>query len=140
MPCTHIAPTTSVGSQQQAHTPPALSTPPPRQVPFFFKHAVDSLSIDPTGLTTSPYLGLLHLGPLALLTGYGISRIGASFCGELRNVVFAKVSQSAIRRVANQVFGHLHNLDLHFHLSRQTGGGSGDWVCRCLESWGGRKM
>lgn len=44
------------------------------QVPFFFKHAVDALSIDPTGLTTAPYLGMLHLTPVALLLGYGISR------------------------------------------------------------------
>jgi hypothetical protein len=43
-------------------------------VPFFFKHAVDALSIDPTGLTTAPYLGMIHLTPVALLLGYGISR------------------------------------------------------------------
>jgi hypothetical protein len=48
-------------------------------------------------------LGVMHLAPTALLMGYGIARAGATFCGEMRNVVFAKVSQSAIRRVANQV-------------------------------------
>lgn len=91
------------------------------QVPFFFKHAVDALSIDPTGLTTAPYLGMLHLTPVALLLGYGISRAGAAFCGEMRNVVFARVSQSVIRNMAKEVFRHLHNLDLQFHLNRQTG-------------------
>jgi cell division protein FtsX len=48
------------------------------QVPFFFKHAIDALSIDPSGLTTAPYLGLLHLTPVALLLGYGISRWAAT--------------------------------------------------------------
>eukprot|EP00877_Chromochloris_zofingiensis_P009454 jgi/Chrzof1/4762/Cz14g25100.t1 len=91
------------------------------QVPFFFKHAVDALNIDPTGATTSTYLGMFHLSPIACLMGYGISRAGAAFCGEMRNVVFAKVSQTAVRHVANEVFAHLHRLDLSFHLSRQTG-------------------
>lgn len=44
------------------------------QVPFFFKHAVDALSIDPTGQTTAAYFGMFHLAPVALLLGYGISR------------------------------------------------------------------
>eukprot|EP00878_Enallax_costatus_P011520 GHUV01012026.1.p1 GENE.GHUV01012026.1~~GHUV01012026.1.p1 ORF type:complete len:734 (+),score=173.55 GHUV01012026.1:460-2661(+) len=91
------------------------------QVPFFFKHAVDALTLDPSGLTTAPYLGLFQLTPVALLLGYGISRASAAFCGEMRNVVFAKVSQSVIRDTAKQVFRHLHELDLQFHLSRQTG-------------------
>lgn len=50
-----------------------------------------------------------------------MSRIGASLCNELRNAVFAQVTQGAIRTVANQVFRHLHRLDLSFHLERQTG-------------------
>lgn len=48
------------------------------QVPFFFKHAVDALSIDPTGATTATYLGLFPLAPVALLLGYGISRCVSS--------------------------------------------------------------
>jgi hypothetical protein len=75
----------------------------PLQVPFFFKHAIDALSIDPTGAATANYLGLLQLTPVALMMGYGIARAGAAFCGELRNVVFAKVSQSVIRGMAKQV-------------------------------------
>lgn len=91
------------------------------QVPFFFKHAVDALALDPTGATPSAMWGVMQLSPVALLLGYGISRAGAAFCGEMRNIVFAKVSQSAIRNVANTVFSHLLLLDLKFHLSRQTG-------------------
>ena len=78
-------------------------------------------SIVVSGMTAEPALGLLYLGPTALLLGYGAARAGSAFCGEMRNVVFAKVSQTAIRRVANQVFERLHRLDLSFHLSRQTG-------------------
>lgn len=52
----------------------------------------------------------------------GIGRATASGFNELRNAVFGKVAQNSIRRVAKNVFLHLHNLDLSFHLSRQTGG------------------
>ena len=51
----------------------------------------------------------------------GAARAGASLFNELRNAVFAKVAQSSIRTVAKRTFLHLHNLDLNFHLSRQTG-------------------
>lgn len=51
----------------------------------------------------------------------GIARAGAAGFNELRNAVFAKVAQHSIRRIARNVFLHLHNLDLAFHLSRQTG-------------------
>lgn len=72
-------------------------------MPFFFKHAIDALTLDPSGLATAPYLGMFQLTPVALLLGYGISRAGAAFCGEMRNVVFAKVSQSVIRDMAKRV-------------------------------------
>ncbi|KAI9308570.1 P-loop containing nucleoside triphosphate hydrolase protein [Cunninghamella echinulata] len=58
----------------------------------------------------------------AAIIGYGLARLGASAFQELRNAVFANVAQKAIRRVALNVFTHLHRLDLGFHLSRQTGG------------------
>ena len=51
----------------------------------------------------------------------GIARVGSSAFGELRNAVFATVAQRAIRVMANNIFMHLHNMDLSFHLSRQTG-------------------
>ena len=52
----------------------------------------------------------------------GAARIGATLFGELLNAVFANVGQRAIRKVARETFDHLLNLDLKFHLSRQTGG------------------
>lgn len=51
----------------------------------------------------------------------GLARAGAAGFNELRNAVFAKVAQRSIRKIAKNVFTHLHNLDLSFHLSRQTG-------------------
>jgi ATP-binding cassette subfamily B (MDR/TAP) protein 7 len=52
----------------------------------------------------------------------GAARIGAGLSGELLNAVFAGIGQRAIRKVARDTFEHLLNLDLKFHLSRQTGG------------------
>ncbi|MEI7455591.1 MAG: ABC transporter ATP-binding protein/permease [Nitrosomonadales bacterium] len=64
--------------------------------------------------------------PVALILGYGLLRLMSTLFGELRDAVFAKVTQRAIRRVALQVFEHLHSLSLRFHLDRQTGGVSRD--------------
>ena len=51
----------------------------------------------------------------------GAARTSASLFNELRNAVFAKVAQGSIRTVARRTFLHLHNLDMNFHLKRQTG-------------------
>ncbi|MCC5859383.1 MAG: ABC transporter ATP-binding protein/permease [Ectothiorhodospiraceae bacterium] len=59
--------------------------------------------------------------PLALLAGYGLLRFSAVFFGELRDAVFARVAERAMRRVSLEVFRHLHRLELAFHLSRRTG-------------------
>ena len=64
--------------------------------------------------------------PLAILLAYGGLRMTSVLFSELRDVVFAKVTQRAIRQIAIQVFRHLHNLSLRFHLERQTGGVSRD--------------
>ena len=61
-----------------------------------------------------------------LIIGYGVLRLLSTLFGELRDAVFANVTQRAIRRVALKVFEHLHNLSLRFHLDRQTGGVSRD--------------
>ena len=88
------------------------------QIPFMFKDAIDTLGSPPgEALTTSDLSAI----PLALLLGYGVSRAGASLLNELRNTVFANVSLKAQRRIARDVFQHLHRLDLKYHLSRQTG-------------------
>jgi ATP-binding cassette subfamily B protein len=60
--------------------------------------------------------------PAALLVSYGLLRLATSLFTELREFVFAKVTQRAVRTVSLQVFGHLHALSLRFHLDRQTGG------------------
>ncbi|MFQ5470402.1 MAG: ABCB family ABC transporter ATP-binding protein/permease [Gammaproteobacteria bacterium] len=64
--------------------------------------------------------------PLALILGYGAMNIIGVLFGELRDAVFAKVTQRSIRRVALKIFHHLHSLSLRFHLDRQTGGVSRD--------------
>ncbi|HLT78005.1 MAG TPA: ABC transporter ATP-binding protein/permease [Ferrovibrio sp.] len=85
-------------------------------VPYLFKRAVDLLD---TGLSA----GDIAVGAvLMFVLAYGIARIGAQAFGELRDAVFAKVAQAAIRDLALQVFDHLHALSLRFHLERQTGG------------------
>ena len=60
--------------------------------------------------------------PVALLAIYGLLRFSTTFFGELRDIVFIRVTQRAIRRIALGVFRHLHSLSLRFHLDRQTGG------------------
>jgi hypothetical protein len=85
-------------------------------VPFFFKHAVDQLNAV-TGLhlnMDSPQTAAAT-AVFALLIGYGIARAGSSACNELRNAVFARVAQHSIRKIAQNVFRHLHNLDLVSH-------------------------
>eukprot|EP00891_Asterochloris_glomerata_P008475 jgi/Astpho2/8475/Aster-05520 len=89
-------------------------------VPFLFKYAIDGLTGDPSGATAAD-MPLWEVLPATLLLGYGAARAGSALCNEARNFVFAKVVQGTIRDVANQVFAHLHALDLRFHLSRQTG-------------------
>ncbi len=83
-------------------------------VPVILRDAVDALSL-PAG-------EILLTLPIALLLAYGAARILARGFGELRDAVFAKVAQHAIRLVALRTFRHLHALSLRFHLERQTGG------------------
>ncbi|XP_063490765.1 iron-sulfur clusters transporter ABCB7, mitochondrial isoform X17 [Symphalangus syndactylus] len=91
-------------------------------VPFMFKYAVDSLNqMSGNMLNLSDAPNTVATMATAVLIGYGVSRAGAAFFNEVRNAVFGKVAQNSIRRIAKNVFLHLHNLDLGFHLSRQTG-------------------
>lgn len=83
-------------------------------VPLVFKEMIDGLSGD-----------LLAL-PVMLLALYGSLRFSNSLFTELREILFARVTQRAIRKVALEVFLHLHALSLRFHLERQTGGISRD--------------
>uniref|UniRef100_A0A8D0WRR5 Iron-sulfur clusters transporter ABCB7, mitochondrial n=1 Tax=Sus scrofa TaxID=9823 RepID=A0A8D0WRR5_PIG len=91
-------------------------------VPFMFKYAVDSLNqMSGNMLNLSDAPNTVATMATAVLIGYGVSRAGAAFFNEVRNAIFGKVAQNSIRRIAKNVFLHLHNLDLAFHLSRQTG-------------------
>ncbi|KAI0226082.1 Iron-sulfur clusters transporter atm1, mitochondrial, partial [Massospora cicadina] len=86
-------------------------------VPIIFKYLVDQLNAG------SPDLPLTITGGAgAILLGYGAARLGATLFQELRNAIFVKVTQRAIRQVARSTFVHLLNMDLQFHLTRQTGG------------------
>ncbi|XP_068615445.1 iron-sulfur clusters transporter ABCB7, mitochondrial-like, partial [Brachionichthys hirsutus] len=91
-------------------------------VPFMFKYAVDELNqMSEHMLNLSDAPSTVVTMATAMLIGYGASRSCAALFNELRNTVFGKVAQSSIRRIAKNVFLHLHSLDLGFHLSRQTG-------------------
>ena len=83
-------------------------------VPIVLKKIVDTLSI------TGPQA--LVVVPVTLILAYGLLRLSASLFGELRELIFAKVTESAVRKVGLQVFNYVHALSLRFHLSRQTGG------------------
>jgi ABC-type transport system involved in Fe-S cluster assembly fused permease/ATPase subunit len=85
-------------------------------VPLVMKEIVDALD------TQTAVIVL----PLALLLLYGLLRASNTMFAELRDIVFVRVTRRAIRRVALQVFRHLHALSLRFHLERQTGGVSRD--------------
>ncbi|TLD44649.1 MAG: ATM1-type heavy metal exporter [Accumulibacter sp.] len=85
-------------------------------VPLIFKEMIDDLS------STQQMVVL----PAVLLLLYGALRFSASLFAELREILFARVTQHAVRRIALEVFRHLHELSLRFHLERQTGGVSRD--------------
>jgi ATP-binding cassette subfamily B protein len=81
-------------------------------VPVIFKHLVDELG----------HGAALAALPIGLLAAYGLARITSQAFAELRDGIFAKVAQRAIRSLALKTFRHLHALSLSFHLERQTGG------------------
>ena len=85
-------------------------------VPLLLKNLVDTMNIKP-GETQA-----LLVVPAALLLGYGLLRLSTSLFTELRELVFAKATEGASRKISLQVFRHLHALSLRFHLERQTGG------------------
>ncbi|MBA4457188.1 metal ABC transporter permease, partial [Cylindrospermopsis raciborskii CS-506_B] len=93
-------------------------------VPIAFARAVDALAPQAGGAGTSITggAGAIAAVPIALVLGYGLMRITSSGFNELRDAIFARVQGRATRRIALQVFQHLHALSLRFHLDRQTGG------------------
>ena len=81
-------------------------------LPFVLKYIVDDLD------STQQVLA----APIALVLAYGALRLGSVLFGELRDTLFGRVTERAMRRIGLEVFNHLHRLDLNYHLNRQTGG------------------
>ncbi|MFT4519683.1 MAG: ABC-type transport system involved in Fe-S cluster assembly fused permease/ATPase subunit [Halioglobus sp.] len=84
-------------------------------IPFVLKYLVDSLETQ----------GVQALAPamlVGLVIAYGAARFSNVFFGELRDTIFGRVTERAMRRIGLQVFRHVHSLDLDFHLNRRTGG------------------
>ena len=85
--------------------------------PFILKYIVDALETDGSKLIAVP---------MTLVFIYGFARFANVLLGELRDTVFGRVTERAMRKLGLSVFVHLHNLDLEFHLNRRTGGLSRD--------------
>ena len=83
--------------------------------PFFYKAAVDALSGDGTAW-------MLAIGAIGLTVAYGVARLMEIGFQELRNLLFTRVGQRALRRLALETFEHIHRLSLRYHITRKTGG------------------
>ncbi len=86
--------------------------------PFFYKSVVDNLA-PVSGTNTT---AVLIAAPIAMIIAYGLARVMMVAITQLRDGVFAKVGQNAVRHLAVETFAHLHQLSLRFHLERRTGG------------------
>jgi ATP-binding cassette subfamily B protein len=84
-------------------------------IPLLLKRIVD-------GLGGHHGVAAVLVIPLSLIIAYGLLRLATTAFGELRDAIFAKVAQRAVRTVALETFNHLHRLSLRFHVNRQTGG------------------
>lgn len=89
-------------------------------LPFILKYVVDDLDQMNDGLVAVVSV------PIALVVAYGAMRFSTVLLGEIRDTLFGRVTERAMRRVGLKLFNHLHALDLDFHLNRQTGGLSRD--------------
>ncbi|QCO54775.1 ABC transporter ATP-binding protein/permease [Pseudorhodobacter turbinis] len=85
--------------------------------PFFYKAAVDALAGEAPSESA-----LLMFGAVGLTIAYGIARLGAVAFGELRDAVFVRVGQRALRKLALETFTHIHRLSMRYHIARKTGG------------------
>ncbi len=87
--------------------------------PFFFKYAVDALSEE--GGVEAKWQTAFLVTPVALVLVYCTARVATVLFAQLRDAVFSRVGQRALRRLAIRTFGHIHRLSLRFHLERKTG-------------------
>jgi len=88
-------------------------------VPFFFKYATDALDGKPDAAAWIP---VALATPIMLVVGYNVARIVMTAFNQLRDALFARVGQHAVRQLAYRTFVHMHELSLRFHLARRTGG------------------
>ena len=84
-------------------------------IPFIMKHLVDGMNLQ----AGAQLAGMMALG---LVLAYGLARLSSVLFAELRDTLFGRVTERALRRLGLQVFRHVHALDLDFHLQRRTGG------------------
>lgn len=87
-------------------------------MPFLYKAAVDTLS----GEGTADAAWTMGVGAVGLTVAYGMARVMNVGFQELRDVVFARVAQRALRMLALETFQHIHRLSMRFHITRKTGG------------------
>ncbi len=87
-------------------------------VPFIYKGAVDSLTSD----EAIDIAEVVAIGAITLTIAYGVARVMSVLFHELRDVIFARVGQRALRTIALETFKHIHNLSLRYHITRKTGG------------------
>jgi len=85
-------------------------------VPVLLKHLVDSLNLKPGSAQS------MLVVPVGLLLAYGLLRLSTTLFSEARELIFAKATEGTARAISLEVFRHLHDLSLRFHLERQTGG------------------
>ena len=90
-------------------------------IPVVLKEIVDYLtSLKIENSTVKDFNGALAI-PVVLIIGYGLMRFASTAFSELRELIFARVTQSSVRDISVQVFTHLHDLSLRFHLEKKTG-------------------
>ena len=95
----------------------ALATLVQVYTPFLYKQAVDILAGDNPGAAT-----FLSMAAVGLTVAYGMARLGGVVFGELRDAIFVRVGQRALRKLAIETFTHIHQLSLRYHITRKTGG------------------
>ncbi len=85
--------------------------------PFFYKAAVDALAGEAPSASA-----LLAFGAIGLTIAYGVARLSSVAFGELRDAIFVRVGQRALRQLALETFTHIHRLSMRYHITRKTGG------------------
>jgi ATP-binding cassette, subfamily B, heavy metal transporter len=86
-------------------------------MPYLYKRAVDAL------VGTAPdAAGMLGLGAVGITVAYGLARFGSVALGEMRDWIFVRVGQRALRKLALETFTHIHKLSMRYHITRKTGG------------------